>query len=1197
MAFTILSGDRIEGLAEALKKRLLARRKSADPFAFEKVVVPNGNVAKWLQIRKFAGEPSLCAGIEFPFMEQRLTELLRRNLSPADQAWFELLPDHAYARAIASILLEGPDRQPEHTALAPFRKYFDADSGTPSVDGQKQARMAWQLADKLADLMDSYEVHRPEVVDTWLGRALDPRNRAYVVGTGEAEQAEAALARALWGEGGRFPAGGNRLSLRQLFDKVCAEAPRGPAQTIYIFGHSTLSLLQVRILAWLARTHEVVFFHNNPCREYWGDITTAREDRKARYGLGADGVNGADPEEGFACENVLLKDLGVAGRETLRLLVDLEEENGNEGDPAKRIDFNWEFLEDAGEPPDTVLGRLQKSIRDRTSEVGRRPQDASVQIIGAPGLRREVEMVYNSILGSVCRPEGVTGTRPWPDCSFSDIAVLVPDMKTYRPVIEAVFKARGEVPYGLVDTTASEESQLLRGFLALIELGRKGLGRARLFDVLENPCVQLALGFSREDVVEWRTLAEKIGAFDNWEHEEAKGWFDWSSALRRLRLARVADEVETPDGDSLPLVKEGGDVALKFSEVVELLHRDLRETLFDAEGKPRRLPCMAQVAEDGQRGDCWAERLGRIVKEYLAAEKDDALESRIRQAVLGALYSLGDVPGRQSFEFAVAAVEEFVGTVPCRKGGYLTSGVTIAGLAPMRPVPFKQVYMLGMGAGGFPGRTRSSTLDIRGTGWRLGDVSMPNMNRYLFLETLMAVRDRFVLSYPNLDIEKDAELFPSGLVRLVETFIGDHVLEKPFKEFENYPLLERGELELPGPYPTDPVVWKADDAQAGLLPTYSQAARKLARARIAAATRKAEADPSAPTPAASTPPAGRIELSAKVLAEFIKSPVRAVMRYRFGIAVAGYLDTDLEPDAPLGRLDGPDKWNLQALWMVPDAKAAVEAEFRRLQLSGRVPAGKLGELAKDGVMKDADRRIAAVKSFVSGFALANGTDNTLHLCHATEFGTGDDALKVRFVAEIPNWKEAEPGEVSVVTTGSLEDKPATTKSPAKLQSLVGDRCLEPFLAFLMYAVAREEAVESTLRLGVVDLDKGMGGTWRWTVDAKTARSYLERLVRDFLSCEKGAEKGCMVDFTFKKLRGALPDSFVDKRDGKALDWTAVLATLEKPDPNWPKRTFNNDLVVEQNLEPFRRSPTAEELKEIFERRHRFPLTGIRVEQA
>ena len=76
MSLKIYCGSRIENLAEKLKEFLLKDRQGKDPFVFTKVVVPNGNLAKWLQIRMFAKEPDLCAGIQFPFMEKELTELM-----------------------------------------------------------------------------------------------------------------------------------------------------------------------------------------------------------------------------------------------------------------------------------------------------------------------------------------------------------------------------------------------------------------------------------------------------------------------------------------------------------------------------------------------------------------------------------------------------------------------------------------------------------------------------------------------------------------------------------------------------------------------------------------------------------------------------------------------------------------------------------------------------------------------------------------------------------------------------------------------------------------------------------------------------------------------------------------------------------------------------------------------------------------
>lgn len=1183
MSLEILCSSRIENLAEALKKFLLDDRRGADPFDFSTVVVPNTNVAKWLQIRKFATEPSLCAGIEFPFMEKRLTELMVKGLPPEERADVELLPDHAYAKAIVSILLAPREKQPEYDLLAPFRRYIMNSEAADAVaiSEQKEAAMAWQLADKLADLMDSYEVHRPEIVEWWLNGGKCP----YDLPKGDAAKAEAALARALWGKGGKFKPDGRRLSLRQLYNRVKGNAPVGTPEKIYFFGQSTLSLLQAQILAWLAKTHDVVVFYCNPCREFWGDIETKNEERKALFRVGE--VSGTDPEDEYSCENELLRNLGIAGRETLRVLVDLEES----ADVAERIGFKWESIDDGDVKSGTVLEKVQDAIRRRKgkADVPCR-QDASVQVIGTPGLRREVEMVYNSILGSVARPEGVNGVRPWPDCSFSDIAVIVPDMQKYRPVIEAVFNARGEVPYGLLDTSASDDSNYLRGFLSLIELGRKGLNRERLFNVLDNPCVQRAMGFARGDVVAWRELTEKIGAFDGFEHdgENDAGYFDWSSALKRLRLAWLSNRV-SEDGDELPLVSAGGDCALKLSEVVELLYRDLAGTLFNDSGTPRILPFLAARREDGSHADCWAERLVFLAKTYLAVERDDALENKVCQSLMGTLYSLGEIPGPQNFELAVAAVEHFVGGIPCCKGGYMTSGVTIGGFPSLATLPFRQVYVMGMGAGGFTGRTSDSTLDVRGTGWRLGDVSSPNRNRFLFLETIMSVRDRLVLSYSNLDIEKDAELFPSGIVLDVEKFIGKNVLEyegqlknkdRKFREFSGYPLLERGEA---GPRkdgemrPTDDIVWRADDPYAGLMPTYSKAARKLARARVEGNGKASEIR----SPALKQP-TQRVELSAKTLAEFLKNPVRAVMRSRFGIGVAGYLETDLDPDSPLGSPEGPDLWGLQSKCLDPDAVGSVEREIRRLQLAGKMPTGFLGDYAKVAVIKKVEDGLDVLRDFVEAFALSDGEGNTLHLDYPSEFGKGEtDLLKVRFVAEIPNWKETED-EIAVLVTGWLGDK--TPKLPV-------ESCFDAVLAYLM-GVHSRVLERQRLRVGVVDFKNGMVCAWTWEgIDAAKAGEYLESLARSFLTYEQ-TDDGKMVDFTCKKLL----KSIAEVREPDA--WDEMLEKLTAEEFDNSSSSFNNALVLEQNLERFKRPPASgEELKDIYCNRYQLPLSGIRLDAA
>jgi exodeoxyribonuclease V gamma subunit len=1170
----IYYSDRIEVLAEALKGRLSAeRRTTGDPFVFSQVAVPNANIAKWLQIRVFAREPSLCMGVEFPFIEQRLTALLSENLP--DGTPFSLLPDNAYATAVLAALLGTKSSLKEFETLAPLRAYVSGDDGAGElkITTRRQARMAWQLAVKMADLLDQYEVRRPEIVDGWLSARVDGR-AAGAAAANEIEAAEAALARILWGETGFFPPNGDNVSLRQLYDRVCAVPPKGSPRTIYLFGHSTLSLLQVKILVWLARTHDVIFYHNTVCLEYWGDIETKAE-RLRKLGKAL-----AEKEDIEGLENPLLQQWGVAGRETMRLLVELEEENDGQ------IAFEWECVDDPLPPrPKTVLGRIQQSLCHRTSAVGVTRQDASLQIVGVPGVRREVEMVYNAILGAVWKPEG-SGERPWSDCTFSDIAVLVPDLTTYRPVIEAVFDARGEVPYGLIDTTASEDSQFLRGFQALADLARRGLSRETLFAVLDNPCVQAALRFSAEDVAFWRDLTVAIGAFDGFEcRDDAAARVSWDWALSRLRLACVADRLPISDetGEDMPLVGRGGRAAWRFSEIVELLYRKTEEAF--RRGTERRvLPCAAETAAGADGNPHWASVLVSLMDDFLAVPDDSLLEGNVRRQIVQVLNNLTCLPGPQDAEVALAAVEQFVGGISCRRGGYLTHGVTVAALHPMRPVPFKQIFVLGLGANGFPGRTRSSTLDVRGSGWRLGDTALPKVNRYLFLETVMSARERLVLSYQNRDREKDAELFPAGIVRELEDFAGSAIIGQPFAEFTNYPILERGEPSADALNPVGDVTWRPDDPQAGILPTYSRQARLLARERMGATSasdrkKPQSADGRRPADAAVC---GR-EISARELSEFLKSPFRAVLTGRLGIAIEGYRDSELEVDSPVGVPGGSVEWDLERA--ILDGNDDFDRLFRQKQLSGELPAGFIGAFAKEKFSTELAPSLEALRAFAGAFGVTSGRSRTARQRVVADVTLrGGISAKVQYVAQTPNWVESDDG-VSVLVMGHLGATLPKTARPI-------ERTLAPLMAFLMDLARRGGETPDrprTLRVGVIDAAHGRTAAWTWTVSPTEAVAYLGSLSAwylDFLDVAR--RQNGYVDLSYGKLARALDGCPPD-------DWKAISEQMTKDE--WSGRAtagaFDGRLVVEESVAAYRCASTADELKEVYERFYRLPLSGIR----
>lgn len=1124
MGIKVFYSDRIEDLAEAMKARLLKERSvRTDPFIFTEVVVPNANVAKWLKLRQFASEPKLSAGINFPFMEQRLTELLSDNLR--DKKYFERLPDHSYAIAIMNVLLTCQSQD-----FAVFRRYIGGGDGGGALEikTQKEARMAWQLADKIAGLMDQYEVRRPELVEKWL--AKNPDGKFSYSARGEIEIGEVALARALWGDEGVFSPSKGRLSLRQLFEQVRREKPAGPkasGKVLYFFAQATLSLLQAEILVWLSMSNEVIVYHLNPCREFWGDIESDREARKINLD------RGFDPE----IENALLNNLGIAGRETVNLLVDLESD--------MKTGLICEEVVHTGDFPSNVLNALQSSIRNRKSRVCEKiPQDASIQIVGTPGVRREVEMVYNSILGSVVKPSGVTGDRPWPDCSFSDIAILVPDMKTYRPMIESVFEARGQIPYALIDTSASDESQYLAGFGALLELGRKGLNRESLFNVLQNPCVSRALNYTAEDIAQWRELTETIGAFNGFEAVDEEDKFNWQWALKRLRLSGVTESMTIEDGGGefdLELSAIGNEQAQKFAEVVELLWREI-DLVFST-------------------GNL------RLLNNYLEVAPDDPLEKAVQSKVVLILNALDGLGGDYNVELLAAAVLYFAGGVPCRRGGYLTHGVTIASPKSLHLVPFKQVYVLGLIAGGFPGKTSGSTLDLRGLGQRLGDVSPVIENRYIFLTAMMSARDRLVITYPNRDIEKDAELFPSGLVLDLEKFLTVNILsfdesseekKRVFREFKNYPLLERGENDaLDKDSPVSDILWNSHDPLAGLLHTYSKEVRKLAQGYFEKPSIVLDTSPSAEI----------IEVDVEFLAQFIKSPLRAVMRHRFGIAVDGYVDGSIESDSPLGIPSGSVLWDIQSVFLETGDFTSIKNEFRKKQFTGHVASGFLGAFAENKMMENVEKNVDALKNFICSF---KGTsDFTSPFSLRIVF----HRLNVALTAVIQHWNEKD-NQISVLTMGKIDSKIAFPP----------ERTLAPFLSFLIRQASEKSDIPRTLRVGVVDLDAGKCMIWRWeNITPIVARDYLENLLTDYLACENDLGKTGCIDLKYLKYVKSLPN---DCSDLDKINWDGLLSKVAAEEYSYDGDfKFNNDLVIEKVAKSFGRNPNIAELKALHEKRY------------
>ncbi|HEY0712098.1 MAG TPA: hypothetical protein VGF45_05455, partial [Polyangia bacterium] len=269
--------------------------------------------------------------------------------------------------------------------------------------------------------------------------------------------------------------------------------------------------------------------------------------------------------------------------------------------------------------------------------------------------------------------------------------------------------------------------------------------------------------------IEWMTLAEELGIVHGADHADHAGTYierdvlNWDQGIRRVVLGAFMDP--TPTGaaaapvrlgehDYLPLDRRSDERpgALDFCLLVRSLISDARF----AAGKtgPRERPLRQ-----------WCDFIRGMAAAYLvpAAPDDEALLARCLTEVeaIEAL-PLGDT--KVSFRVASDLLARALSAATGGRGQYLAHGVTVTSFVPMRAVPFRLVFVAGLGERAFPASNRRSELDLRAAHRHAGDVTPRQRDLYMFLETLLSARDRLVLSYVARDELTGAPLLPSAVI-------------------------------------------------------------------------------------------------------------------------------------------------------------------------------------------------------------------------------------------------------------------------------------------------------------------------------------------------------------------------------------------------------------------------------------------------
>jgi exodeoxyribonuclease V gamma subunit len=921
----ILHGNQLEQLRSAVFQWL--RGHPLAPLEQEIFLVQSNGVAEWLKIA-LAEETGLCGATRVALPARLLWEIYRGMLGharvPPVSAFDKGPLTWRLMRLLPPLLAQ--------EAFAPLRHFLG--------DGDPERRL--QLAERLADLFDQYQVYRADWLEDWAAGRDQLRNaRGEAQPLAPDQRWQAALWRAVAASVPEAERGLGRASVHAAFVQAVqrGDLPLGRLpRRIVLFGVSALPYQTLQAMASLARFTQVVIAVPNPCRYYWGDIIEGRDLLRAarhRHAARKEIDLAALPLEALhAHSHPLLASWGRQGRDYIRML----DEFDTAGDLAGRDDKLRVDLFSEGEGA-TLLAQVQAAVRDmlplaeHPAALGLAPphaSDRSVVFHVAHSVQREVEVLHDQLLAMFAADPGL---RP------RDVVVMVPDIDVFTASIRAVFGQHRRhdpryIPHEIGDVNDRSVNPVLVALEWLLRLPQQRCRQSEVRDLLDVPALARRFGLAEEDLP---TLGQWIeGAGVRWGldagHRAGLGLAPageqnaWMFGVRRMLLGYAAGNGAAFSGIE-PYAEVGGLDAALAGSLAQLIEALLawREAL----GALRR------PAE-------WAEQ-ARLLLAGLFSDRDEADRltlARLDDALDKWLETCEDAGFDEAVPLATLR-EAWLGGLdePSLEHQFVSGGVTFCTLMPMRAVPFRVVCLLGMNDGDFPRRASRADFDLLALPGmaRPGDRSRRDDDRYLMLEALLAARDKLYISWVGRNVRDNSEQPPSVLVAQLRDYLQagwgldlsarttSHALQ-PFSRA----YFERG----------------------GLL-TYAGEWR--------AAHAEAEADGAGAAVAGDLPPyeveqGFRLQLS--TLAAFLRQPVRHFFRQRLGVyfGESALLGEDEEPF----QLDGLQRYALEDAMLSDSGEAEAPDQVRdslrqrgqRLRRQGVLPIGLIGERVLDELVEE-----------------------------------------------------------------------------------------------------------------------------------------------------------------------------------------------------------------------------------------------------
>jgi exodeoxyribonuclease V gamma subunit len=641
-----------------------------------------------------------------------------------------LLPDAFIERIAGFVGLEAihPSWRPEGLIwrlLPPLanmvREGYHPRLQSVCVDSRSRTALARELADRFSQ----YLYFRPEMIAAWT------RNERWDGLPDDAEEDEG-WQKELWSRVTHELQGHANPSSR--LDELARQVETGVGDLpdrLEVLTTGPLPPILLPLLRALAGRTDVCLRALLPSTEYLGDIRAGRAQMRA----------GAPVDPGWE-GHPLLSHLGRQSIESFRSFDEALVDGGQE----------YDVIPLPETPCRTLLQQVQADIRAarQPGAIGRNefdPEiDRSIRFHRCHGARREVEVMRDGLIEAFA---------DLPDLCADEVLVMAPDVGAYGPLAEAICQeGHPSLPLRLAEQRVDRSDQVVRAVKAMLQFAA---GRAPLSEglaLLEFPAIMSrveSLGGDVEHVARQLSAAGITWGLDG-THRRALDAGEFATGTWRCSLDRLLaglwfgesrDACDADGKPALPIAGDLGEEPVSVSAVLDWLDRLIR------------------VFEDWQKEASpaqWAARLDLVLDEIMEAD-DGRFATSVAADLIDQLRRVELDHGCEE-AMSVGAVGDWLEGVLTDEGRSVVrvgGGMAMGGFKPLRAIPCRVLVLMGMHEAGFPRKSRSPAWDLLAAAPRPSDRDPLRDDRQLFLDAILAVEDRVIVtaSARNIRSNKD----------------------------------------------------------------------------------------------------------------------------------------------------------------------------------------------------------------------------------------------------------------------------------------------------------------------------------------------------------------------------------------------------------------------------------------------------------